>query len=255
MTANKPTAQEIKKQIRKLAVAAPDAAKLNEILVKLANHQAVVRMLGQVFPGAAEEDLRRTLADGAALFQSLESWAEPAESKKILSAVAASGDEGTASRAPLSDYSDPTVLNQYDRVKVHIDGASKGNPGPASLGVVIKDVEGATLFEDGRCLGVMTNNAAEYHALIHALTVLVDHGRPETFVFADSLLVVNQMNLEWRVKHPDIKPLFTRAQQLKRRLPRFQIVHVTRDKNTRADKVANLALKQARDAAAAKVTP
>ncbi len=249
MTPPKPSAKDIKKQVAQLLNQIPEEAGLDRILIALANHDAVVRMLGQTFPASTEGDLRRTLADTAALLQSLKAWAAPAPRGASKKASAPVKDAGAGlSRAVKSRYSDPTVLAGYDKVKFHVDGACKGNPGPSSAGVVITDVEGAVLYEDGKYLGIMTNNAAEYQALIHALGILVDNGCPEAYCFADSLLMVNQMNLTWRVKHPGIKPLFTRAQQLKRKLPRFQIVHVKRDKNKRADKLANLAIKQARDA-------
>jgi ribonuclease HI len=249
----KPTAPALKKQILDLLAILPDTVSLPRVLTTLANHDAVLRMLAQAHPGADPTELKQALARTAALLRALEQWTGPASpAEKVSSAdktpqppVQSVSDEKTPASG---DLSDPTVLAQHSRVKVHVDGASKGNPGPASAGIVITDVDGTPLYEEACYLGHMTNNAAEYGGLLRALEILTENGRPETYVFADSLLMVNQMNHTWAVKHEGMKPLFTQAQKLKRLLPRFQIVHVTRDKNTRADALANLAIKQARDA-------
>jgi ribonuclease HI len=250
----KPTAPALKKQILDLLENLPDGVSLPRILTTLANHDAVLRMLAQAHSGAEPVELKQALARTAALLRTLEQWAVPTPAGEKAPTqreqTPPSPDEPTPTGAGASpgDLSDPTVLARYSRVKVHVDGASKGNPGPASAGIVITDVDGTPLYEEACYLGHMTNNAAEYGGLLRALEVLVRNGRPEAYVFADSQLMVNQMNLTWAVKHEGIKPLFSQAQKLKRLLPRFQIVHVTRDKNTRADALANLAIKQARDA-------
>jgi ribonuclease HI len=243
MTDPKPTAAQIKKSVLATHTILPEGLEPTRLFTHLANPDAVVRMLAADQPGATEADIRRWLASTATPTRDLEAWAAPTPSKP-----AREKDASPLSSGSHADFSDPAAIREHQRVKVYVDGASKGNPGPASAGIVISDIEGVTLYEEGKYLGVMTNNAAEYGGLIQALTVLVDNGCPEAYFFADSMLVVKQMNMEWRVKHPDMKPLFTRAQQLKRRLPRFQIVHVTRDKNDRADALANLAIKQARAA-------
>ncbi len=251
----KPTAPALKKQILELLGNLPAGVSLPRILTTLANHDAVLRMLAQAHPGAEPVELRQALARTAALVRALEQWTAPATPEEKTPSVqpektSQPPDKPLTPETPdfPTDLSDPRVIARHSRVKVHVDGASKGNPGPASAGIVITDVDGTPLYEEACYLGHMTNNAAEYGGLLRALEVLTENGRPETYVFADSLLMVNQMNLTWQVKHEGMKPLFTQAQKLKRLLPRFQIVHVTRDKNTRADALANLAIKQARDA-------
>jgi ribonuclease HI len=249
----KPTAPALKKQILDLLENLPDGVSLPRILTTLANHDAVLRMLAQAHSGAEPVELKQALARTAALLRTLEQWAVPTPAGEKAPTqreqTPPSPDEPTPTGAGASpgDLSDPTVLARYSRVKVHVDGASKGNPGPASAGIVITDVDG-TPSTRRPVTWAHDQQRRRIRRFLRALEVLVRNGRPEAYVFADSQLMVNQMNLTWAVKHEGIKPLFSQAQKLKRLLPRFQIVHVTRDKNTRADALANLAIKQARDA-------
>ncbi len=122
-----------------------------------------------------------------------------------------------------------------------IDGASRGNPGPAAFGVVIEDDQGQVLEEISRRLGETTNNVAEYHALLAALEYALAHAQ-RLRVFSDSELLVRQLQGHYKVKSPDLQPLFARAQEMIRRLERFQVAHVPREQNRRADALANAAL-------------
>lgn len=232
-----PKAHDLKKQIRHLAEALPEGRSLSQIILKAANHQAARRMLAEGAPPIDERQLHKSLAEMARLWQQLEDWSQPTTSK---------APEVTES-SPSSD--DPAILRHHSKVKVHCDGASKGNPGPASIGVVITDLEGHTLLEEARYIGHETNNVAEYTALITALEIIQAQASPEVYVFADSDLMVRQMRMEWRVKKRELQELFNRAQKLARSFPRFQITHVRREQNQRADALANIAYKQARDAA------
>jgi ribonuclease HI len=247
----KPSATDLKKQIREVLNLLPAEAKAEQLLLKLANHKAVVKMLAQEFPQTQELDIRKALAKLAGLTILLEDWvASPVSAKKAqheASDEAASGGEpAPAESAP--DLSDPSALAGHHKVKVCIDGASKGNPGPASVGIVMSDLENQPLYEEGLYIGETTNNAAEYQALIHALDILVSNGCPEAYFFSDSMLLVNQMKGLWKVKNPGLMPMVVRAQTLRRKLPRFQITYIPREQNRRADELANLAYKQAKDA-------
>ncbi|HPR62627.1 MAG TPA: ribonuclease HI family protein [Thermoanaerobaculia bacterium] len=126
------------------------------------------------------------------------------------------------------------------RVEAYIDGASRGNPGEASYGVVLK--EGDTLTLMGGYLGTMTNNEAEYHGLLAALNWALEHSVSEMKVFSDSQLVVNQINGRFRVKAPNLQPLFLEALDKKRKIERFNIFYIAREYNKRADALANQAL-------------
>lgn len=124
----------------------------------------------------------------------------------------------------------------------YVDGASRGNPGPAAYGVVIQDSSGATIDTLSEKLGLATNNVAEYRALLAALEYALAHGTRRLKIYCDSELVARQMQGRYRVQSPDLKPLFERARQLAGRLEHFQIEHVLRHRNADADRLANEAL-------------
>ena len=245
---SKLSATDLKKQIRETLNVLPAEAHADKILLKLANHKAVVKMLAQEFPQAEELNIRKALAKLAGLVATLDDWAaSPAGAGKKAQARASS-EARASDEAPPPALNDPSVLAGHHKVKVFVDGASKGNPGPASVGIVMTDLENQPLYEEGLYIGETTNNAAEYQALIQALETLTSHGCPEAYFFSDSTLMVNQMRGLWKVKHPGLLPMVARAQSLRRKLPRFQIAYVPREQNRRADELANLAYKQAKDA-------
>jgi ribonuclease HI len=124
----------------------------------------------------------------------------------------------------------------------NIDGGSRGNPGPASYGVIVRAPDGSTLFRIGKYLGRATNNVAEYYGLIGALDYAQSQHISRLVVRSDSELLVRQMQGRYRVKSPDLKPLHERAQKMARSLAHFEIIHVPREQNSEADEFANLAL-------------
>ena len=127
-------------------------------------------------------------------------------------------------------------------VLVEADGASRGNPGPASYGVVLTDADsGEVIAEHGERIGTATNNVAEYRGLIAGLELVRTHAAgAEVEVRMDSQLVVEQMNRTWKVKHPDMKALWERATSLAPAGTRF--TWVARAENAHADRLANEAL-------------
>jgi ribonuclease HI len=127
-------------------------------------------------------------------------------------------------------------------LRLYTDGASRGNPGPAALGVVIEDDQGMRLRGLHRYLGVMTNNVAEYHALIEGLKA-VEAWKPDRLeVYLDSKLVVEQVNGNYKVKNAALLPLIKQVQDLRGRFPLVEFKHVEREKNRGADALANMAL-------------
>jgi len=124
----------------------------------------------------------------------------------------------------------------------NIDGASRGNPGPAAYAVVIRDPEGKLVLELAKKFGRDTNNVAEYYALLAALDYATTHGVSALRVRSDSELLVRQMQGRYKVKSPDLKPLHERASILSRELKYFAIEHVRREQNRDADALANVAL-------------
>ena len=125
---------------------------------------------------------------------------------------------------------------------LHIDGASRGNPGEAGFGVHVTTPDGATVAELYGYLGRATNNVAEYQALVHALRHALERGARCVRVFSDSELVVRQVNRVYRVKHADMVPLHREASALMRRFDEAVVAHVRREQNREADRLANRAL-------------
>ena len=121
----------------------------------------------------------------------------------------------------------------------YIDGGARGNPGPAAYGVVIRMPEGKMPTELAKYLGIQTNNFAEYSGLLAALEYAQQHNFPGLKVFSDSELLVKQMKGEYKVKHPVLKTLFTRANEMTHRLQHFSIQHVLRQYNRDADRLVN----------------
>ena len=127
-------------------------------------------------------------------------------------------------------------------LRLYTDGASRGNPGPAALGVVVEDDQGMRLRGLHRYLGVMTNNMAEYHALIEGLKA-VEPWKPDRLeVYLDSKLVVEQVKGNYRVKSPELQALIRQVMDLKGRFVEIEFKHVEREKNRGADALANMAL-------------
>jgi ribonuclease HI len=127
----------------------------------------------------------------------------------------------------------------------NIDGASRGNPGPASYAVVIRDPNGKTILELSKNIGRETNNVAEYYALLAALDYATSHNISALRIRSDSELLVRQMQGRYKVKSVDLKPLHERASKMAKQLGYFAIEHVRRELNRDADALANVALDQA----------
>ncbi len=131
---------------------------------------------------------------------------------------------------------------------IHIDGGARGNPGPAAAGVCITTPDGDTaLHEAGYWLGELTNNEAEYQGLLHALKAAAELGFESVTIRSDSELMVKQIKGEYRVKAPNLKPLFATARERLDSFRGWSIEHVRREKNKRADQLANLAMDARRD--------
>jgi ribonuclease HI len=127
------------------------------------------------------------------------------------------------------------------RVALRTDGGSRGNPGPAGAGFVI-ELDGEIVCRAGRYLGLQTNNVAEYEALIWGLENVLALGHRDVDVFADSELLVKQINGAYRVKNEGLKPLFVKALSLLRSFDTFTVTHVRRALNAHADEMANAAM-------------
>ncbi|MDB5290683.1 MAG: Phosphoglycerate mutase family [Phycisphaerales bacterium] len=134
-----------------------------------------------------------------------------------------------------------------ERITLEFDGGSRGNPGPAGIGVVLRAQDGTPLVTLGRSIGRATNNVAEYRALITAMQKAKELGAKKILIRGDSELIIKQMLGEYRVKHPDMKVLYDEAKQLIHQFDEAKIEHNLRHKNELADKLANLAMDRKAD--------
>jgi ribonuclease HI len=127
-------------------------------------------------------------------------------------------------------------------VIIYTDGAARGNPGPAAIGVIIQDRDGNPLAQISRRLAATTNNQAEYRAIIAGLESAIGLGARRVAVKSDSELVVNQLNGRYKIKNTALRPLYQKIVQLAGKLESFRVDYIPREKNTRADALANQAL-------------
>ncbi|MBU2670581.1 bifunctional RNase H/acid phosphatase [Actinoplanes bogorensis] len=131
------------------------------------------------------------------------------------------------------------------RVVVEADGGSRGNPGPAGYGSVVRDTDGQVLLERQGALGTTTNNVAEYTGLIEGLRAAHELGATEVDVRMDSKLVVEQMSGRWQIKNAGLRPLAAEAAQLVARFGRVTFEWIPRERNKAADALANRAMDEA----------
>ncbi|MEI7497729.1 MAG: ribonuclease HI family protein [Candidatus Falkowbacteria bacterium] len=129
-----------------------------------------------------------------------------------------------------------------NKITIYSDGGARGNPGPAAIGTVLYDEGGVVVAEISEYIGETTNNQAEYKAIIAGLICAKELGAQTIECFLDSLLVVEQLNHRYKVKHPGLAPLFLEVHNLRHHFKQISFRHIPREKNKAADKLVNLAL-------------
>jgi formyltetrahydrofolate-dependent phosphoribosylglycinamide formyltransferase len=134
-----------------------------------------------------------------------------------------------------------------DKIIAYIDGASRGNPGPAAAGFILSDAAGTQLQAKALVLGRATNNVAEYTSLVKAIEAAKQIRAEQLIVFSDSELLVKQINGQYRVKSEQIRPLFQQAVGLLGQLKNWKVQHIARENNKEADSLVNQALDLGRD--------
>lgn len=127
---------------------------------------------------------------------------------------------------------------------IYTDGASRGNPGHASYGFTISDEKGKLIYEEGKYIGIATNNIAEYNGVLEVFKWLKENinEKLDLILFADSKLVAEQLSGKWKIKNAGLKPLIYQIKTLETGFESVSYIHVPREKNTIADRLANLAL-------------
>jgi ribonuclease HI len=137
------------------------------------------------------------------------------------------------------------MVEPGQQLVLRTDGASRGNPGPAAAGVIIELPDGTVVARGGHYLGEITNNQAEYHALMYGLKAIARYQPSAVEVFLDSDLLVNQLNGRYQVRDAGLRPLYEEARRLAQALPSVRFSHVPRALNHLADAEANRALNAA----------
>ena len=127
-------------------------------------------------------------------------------------------------------------------LEVSIDGASRGNPGLSAIGIIVKNNE-TTLMEHSEFLGIRTNNQAEYEALRRALEICNQLDK-EITILSDSELLVNQRNSKYRLRNQQLKIISREISNLEKNFDKIQYKHISREKNNKADRLANKALNE-----------
>jgi ribonuclease HI len=135
----------------------------------------------------------------------------------------------------------PHPGDRLKTLRLRTDGAARGNPGPAGAGILIEDDQGIRVQARHKWLGQMTNNQAEYHALIEGLKAVKDWKPDRLEIYLDSKLVVEQIKGQYKIKEPELQKLYAQATQLLDGL-QYEIKHVAREENRGADHLANMAI-------------
>jgi probable phosphoglycerate mutase len=136
-------------------------------------------------------------------------------------------------------------MSNFPEIVAHIDGGSRGNPGPAAYGVAFETTQGKPVASFGKYIGRTTNNVAEYNGLLAALEYALNNNHLRLRVLTDSELMTKQILGQYKVKSADLKPLVDRAKNLMTRFESFSIRHVYREENREADRLANEAMDDA----------
>ena len=211
-----------------------------EVLGFIAVHEPLGETRAR-FPDLSPEQLKSLLRQAAVLMASEDAELEP---------PAARTEEGppvkrARAEAPERDGNGPAKGGEGEPVRAlrgYSDGAARGNPGPAGAGAVVTKTDGTVVARLGKFLGEKTNNHAEYMGLLLGLEAALKLGANEVEVYADSELLVRQLQGAYRVKSAALRPLFEKAVGLLGRFRRTKVTHVYREQNQLADEMSNRAI-------------
>lgn len=153
-------------------------------------------------------------------------------------ATAVAYDDKVVLQGQATDRLEGLLRGESGRVHLYVDGAARGNPGPAAIGWVLVTDDGV-LTEGGRRIGETTNNRAEYEALLHGLGLAAEYGFDSVIARSDSELVVKQVTGEWSVEHPQLREYRVQVREQLRAFEEWSLSHVPREVNERADRLAN----------------
>jgi ribonuclease HI len=215
-------------------------SELAPLLRRLAETLSFARLLEER-PNLEPRELRRLLNQAARKLEAQAAEEGPAAAEDLEAPEAEPEPPEESGAAPRERPSDETVATLL--VDVFIDGASKGNPGPSSVGYVIAEPGGVEFVAEGRFIGRATNNEAEYRALLRALDAAERYGFRRLRIHSDSQLLVRQIQGQYRVNSPQLRALHAKAKERLAGFEHAELTHIGREQNGRADALANEAIK------------
>lgn len=259
---------EIRKLLQQTLTIRGSHVPLHRVIDILAMEEGDVSEAVNRFRDIKNPDLRRSFHNLAVLLRELEreagltpAW-DPSKQNQPASGTAA-GSQGqkadTKASPPPAPASPPKPKFRPDELqpfesdeargkvqvaKMFVDGASKGNPGDAGIGVALFTMDGKKIAQISRAIGTATNNIAEYTALIEGLRMAKRMGVKSVFVLSDSELMTHQINGRYQVKNPDIKVKHDEATGLKKKFDKFTISYVARENNALADALSTAKIKK-----------
>jgi ribonuclease HI len=266
-----PLTPEMKKLLQQTLKIRDSHVPLHRVIDILATAEGDISTVIHRFRDIKDQDLRRALHNCAVLLRELEREAglQPAWEAAVSGAGKAQGTPGqpatgqakpqAKAAAPAKPKYRPEDLQTFESeelrgrvkvAKVYVDGASKGNPGEAGVGVAMFTMDGQKIAQMSLAIGIATNNIAEYTALIEALKLGQRMGVQTVFALSDSELMVKQMNGIYKIKNPDILQKVKEAKGLTKKFEKFSINYVERENNTLADALSGFMVKQVKKAAA-----
>ncbi|MCD6385112.1 ribonuclease HI family protein [Candidatus Sumerlaeota bacterium] len=211
-----------------------------KLLDILATPDGDISKIANLFPDINEPSLRQAFHNCAQLLKALHPTSAP--SPDISTPTA----EPSVTRGELHPDADK-LLSSAERIKIYVDGTTRGNPGPSALAFVFKDIHDNLLLKEGMFIGEATNNITEARAIIAALSRALQLGKKKVHLFSDSELLVNQITGRYKIRNPELIKLHKKIRALIKQFDSFQILKIDRTLNKDADKLANSILKQALD--------
>lgn len=256
---------EIKKLAQQALKIRDSQVPLHRVIDVLASSDGDVSKAINRYRDVKEADLRRALHYCAELLRAVEreagltpGWeaglrgettvaagnAAPATQSAVGEVAPTSTKKGKFAPDELKPFLDESKRGQVRVAKAYVDGASKGNPGDAGIGVAIFSMDGTKIAQESRAIGLATNNIAEYTALIEAMKMAQSLDVKVLNVIGDSELVVKQVSGQYKIKNPDILKKVQEVMALKKGFEKFSISHVVREHNTLADALSTAQLKK-----------
>jgi ribonuclease HI len=262
---NMPLTPEIKKLARQALAIQDSQVPLHRVIDVLATADGDISKAVNRYRDIKDANLRRALHYCAELLRAIEQeagltpgWEAGLRAEGVVPAPAKAAESAAPSKskfAPdeLTPFVDDASRGQVRVAKAYVDGASKGNPGEAGIGVAIFSMDGKKIAQQSKAIGLATNNIAEYSALIECLRIASDMQIKHLNVIGDSELMVKQVNGVYKIKNTEILKKVQEVMALKKNFEKFSLSYVGREHNQLADALSTAQLKKKKGGASAAI--